>query len=287
MIPASFEYLRANSVDEAIEMMAKHGDEAKILAGGQSLIPMMKLRFARPTKVIDIGRIRELRYINFDADMIKIGGLTTHRDLEKSSIIAEKAPVLAECAHEIADIQIRNVGTVGGSLAHADSSADYPPVMLALNAVIVAKGKNGIREIPIDSFFLGPFTTALSQDELLIEVKVPAMKSNEKGAYIKIAHPATGFGIVNCAVKITLSDQKIVDARVAFGSFVTVPYRDEAVENFLRNKEASVDTIKQGSEMVAEGKDVIGDYYADADYRRNLAKAIFVRVMKKALGLNS
>ncbi|GIU82185.1 MAG: xanthine dehydrogenase family protein subunit M [Acidobacteria bacterium] len=287
MIPASFEYFRANSVDEAIEMMAKYGDEAKILAGGQSLIPMMKLRFARPAKLIDIGRIDSLRYITLDGDTVKIGGLTTHRDLETSNLIAEKIPVLAECAHEIADLQIRNVGTIGGSLAHADPSADYPPVMLALDATVVARGQNGTREISINDFFISPFTTALGQDELLIEVKIPAMKSNEKGAYIKIAHPATGFGVVNCAVKIALSNGKITNARVAFGSFVTVPYRDESIEKFLQEKEATVDTIKQASEMVAEGKDIIGDYYADADYRRNLAKAVFLRVMKKALNLDS
>ncbi|MCS6874872.1 MAG: xanthine dehydrogenase family protein subunit M [Pyrinomonadaceae bacterium] len=283
MIPAPFEYYKANSTDEALKLIRDFGEEAKFLAGGQSLIPMMKVRFARPTKLIDISKVQELRYISLDGDYIKIGGLTTHRELEKSSIIIEKIPVLAHCAHEIADIQIRNVGTIGGSLAHADPSADYPPVVLALNAVIVAKSIAQEREIPINDFFLEAFTAELRPDELLVEIKIPVMKPNEKAAYIKIGHPATGFSVVNCAVKITLDKEKIEKARVAFGGFVTVPYLDEKVGEFLIGKPANIDTITQASELVAEGREVIGDYYADADYRRHLAKSVFVRVMKKAL----
>lgn len=285
MIPAPFEYYRANTLDEALELIKKFGDEAKVLAGGQSLIPMLKLRFARYSKIIDIGRLQELRYIKEEGGQIRIGGLTTHREVEKSSLIKEKVPVLSACASEIADVQVRNMGTIAGSLSHADPSADYPPTMLALGATMVVKGSKGSREIPADNFFVGTFTTALEPDELLIEVKVPVMKSNEKAAYMKIGHPATGFAIVNCAVKFSLRDGKIEGARVAFGGFVTVPYRDTKVENFLAGKDVSLDTLKRASELVGEGQDIIGDYYADADYRRSLAKALFVRVARSALGL--
>ncbi len=285
MIPAPFEYYRAKTVEEALELIKKFGDEAKVLAGGQSLIPMLKLRFARYSKIIDIGRLQELKYIRQDGDVVRIGGLTTHREVEKSQLIKDKVPVLSICASEIADVQVRNMGTIAGSLSHADPSADYPPTMLALGATLVTKGAKGSREIPVDNFFVGTFTTALEPDELLVEVKVPVMKNNERASYMKIGHPATGFAIVNCAVKLSLSNGRIDGARVAFGGFVTVPYRDSKVEEFLTGKEATLDTIKKASELVGEGQDIIGDYYADADYRRNLAKALFVRVARTALGV--
>jgi carbon-monoxide dehydrogenase medium subunit len=192
-------------------------------------------------------------------------------------------PVLSACASEIADVQVRNMGTIGGSLSHADPSADYPPTMLALGAVMVARGSKGVREIPADSFFVSTFTTALEQNELLVEVKVPVMKNNERACYLKIGHPATGFAIVNCAVKLSLKNGKIEDARVAFGGFVTVPYRDRGVEDFLKGKDVSLETVKKASELVGKGQDIIGDYYADADYRRVVAKALFVRVVRGAL----
>jgi carbon-monoxide dehydrogenase medium subunit len=283
MIPAPFEYYRVGSVEEAVELMKKFGEEAKILAGGQSLIPMLKLRFARYSKIIDIGRLQELKYIKEEGEYIRIGGLITHREVEKSSLIKEKVPVLSACASEIADVQVRNMGTIGGSLSHADPSADYPPTMLALDAVMVARGSKGVREIPADSFFVNTFTTALEQNELLVEVKVPVMKNNERACYLKIGHPATGFAIVNCAVKLSLKNGKIEDARVAFGGFVTVPYRDRGVEDFLKGKDVSLETVKKASELVGKGQDIIGDYYADADYRRAVAKALFVRVVRGAL----
>jgi carbon-monoxide dehydrogenase medium subunit len=283
MIPAPFEYYRVGSVEEAIELMKKFGEEAKILAGGQSLIPMLKLRFARYSKIIDIGRLQELKYIKEEGDYIRIGALITHREVEKSSLIKEKVPVLSACASEIADVQVRNMGTIGGSLSHADPSADYPPTMLALGAVMVARGSKGVREIPADSFFVNTFTTALEQNELLVEVKVPVMKNNERACYLKIGHPATGYAMVNCAVKLSLKNGKIEDARVAFGGFVTVPYRDRGVEDFLKGKDVSLETVKKASELVGKGQDIIGDYYADADYRRAVAKALFVRVVRGAL----
>ncbi|MEZ0360644.1 MAG: xanthine dehydrogenase family protein subunit M [Hydrogenobacter sp.] len=285
MIPAPFEYYRAKTVEEALELIKKFGDEAKVLAGGQSLIPMLKLRFARYSKIIDIGRLQELKYIRQDGDIVRIGGLTTHREVEKSQLVKDKVPVLSLCASEIADVQVRNMGTIAGSLSHADPSADYPPTMLALGATLVAKGAKGSREIPVDNFFVGTFTTALEPDELLVEVKVPVMKNNERAYYMKIGHPATGFAIVNCAVKLSLNNGRIDSARVALGGFVTVPYRDSKVEEFLTGKEANLDTIKKASELVGEGQDIIGDYYADADYRRSLAKALFVRVVRTALGV--
>ncbi len=286
MIPASFEYYRAGSLSEAFDLIEKFGDEGKVLAGGHSLIPMLKLRFARYSALIDIGRLEELKYIKEENGIIKIGALTTHREVEKSPLIREKLPVLSLCASEIADVQVRNMGTIGGSIAHADPSADYIPTIQALEATIVVKSKNGERSIPADEFFVGTFSTALEPNELIVEIQIPTFKPNEKGYYLKVAHPATGFAIANCAVRLSVSGGTIEDARVALGGFVTVAYRDKRVEDFLKGKPVNMDTIQEASDMVAEDRDdIIGDYYADEEYRKNLAKAVFRKAMKGALGI--
>ncbi len=286
MIPASFDYYRVNTLEEAFDLIERFGEEGKVLAGGHSLIPMMKLRFARYSSIIDIGRIEELKYIKSEGGIIKIGALTTHREVEKNPLIREKIPVLSECAEQIADVQVRNMGTIGGSLAHADPSADYIPTVQALEAKVVVRSKNGERIIPAEEFFVGTFTTALEPNELIMEVQVPEFKPNERGAYVKVGHPATGFAVANCAVKLSVENGTIQDAKVALGGFVTVAYRDKKVEEFLKGKEASKELVEEASQMVAEDReDIIGDYYAPEEYRKSLAKAMFKKAMNRALGL--
>ena len=281
MIPTSFECYRPSTIDEALELISKHKDEAKVLAGGQSLIPMMKLRFARYPVIIDIGNLDQLKFIKEEDGKIKIGALVKHREVEKSELISSKIPVLSKCASEIADIQVRNMGTIGGSLAHADPSADFPPVMLILEAEITAKSKNGERKIDIKDFFSGVFETTLNEDELLTQIEIPIPDENTKFFYEKFPHPATGFAIVNCAVALKTNGNLIEDIKVAFGGMTTSPYRDYQLEENLRGRQIDENTLEEASKTIGEDQDIISDYYADAEYRKHLAKTFFKRAIKQ------
>ncbi len=281
MIPAAFECYKPKNIDVALELIAQHKDEAKVLAGGQSLIPMMKLRFARYPIIIDIGGIDELKFIKEEDGIVKIGALTKHREIEKSELINSKIPVLSYCASEIADIQVRNMGTVGGSLAHADPSADFPPTMLVLEAEVVAKSQNGERKISVKDLFVGVFETSLKEDELLTEIHIPVPEGDMKFGYKKFPHPATGFAVVNCAVGLKMNGGKVEDIRVAFGGMTTSPYRDFELEEKLKGKELTDELIEEAAELIGDGKDIISDYYADADYRKHVAKTFFKRMIKE------
>ncbi len=280
MISAEFEYHRPTSLEEALRLLKELGEDAKLLAGGHSLIPMMKLRVARYSHIIDIGRISELKGLEDKGDHLLIGALVTHREVEKSDLIKSKVPILSECASQIADVQVRNMGTVGGSMVHADPSADYPPVMLVLDAKVVAKNLEGEREIDVDDFFVSAFTTALKEDEILTAVKVPVMKEGEKAFYTKLPHPATGFALVSCAVKAKVDGKRLSDVRVAFGGFVLTPYRDKSIEAELEGKELTPELIDRVCSMVGEGQDIIGDWYADEEYRREVARAYLRRALE-------
>ena len=284
MIPATFECYRPKTVDEALSLISQYKDEAKVLAGGQSLIPMMKLRFARYPVIIDIGGLDELRFIKEEDGKIKIGALTKHREVEKSELISSKIPVLSYCASEIADIQVRNMGTIGGSLAHADPSADFPPVMLVLEADVVAKSQNGERTVSVKDLFVSVFETSLKEDELLTEVQIPIPDNSMKFGYKKFPHPATGFAVVNCAVGLKMNGNTVEDIRVAFGGMTTSPYRDYELEEKLKGKELNDSLIEEVSGSIGEGKDIISDYYADADYRKHVAKTFFKRLVSELRG---
>src|ERR1700719_4521339 len=216
MIPQSFEYFSPTTVSEAINLLHEHGDDAKILSGGQSLIPMMKIRLARPEYIIDINRLADLQYIKEEGGFLKIGGLTREADLEASSLIRSKYPIILDTAASIADPQVRNLATVGGNLAHGDPANDHPAAMLALRAEVVATGPRGTRTIPIDEFFLGLFTTALDAEEILTEIRVPRPAPRSGGAYEKLERKVGDFATAAAAVQVTLGKGgEVVSAGIA------------------------------------------------------------------------
>ena len=264
MIPVAFDYHRPSSVDEAIELLS---DDAKLLAGGHSLLPAMKLRLSAPGALIDIGRLAELNYIREDGGTIAIGATTTHHQIESSGLVSANASALAQAASVIGDPQVRNKGTIGGSLAHSDPAADYPAAILALGAEIVVKGPDGKRSIPADEFFIDLFLTALAPAEIITEVRVSAA---EKSAYVKFPHPASRFAVVGCAVASAGGAVK-----VAFTGVANAAFRDSGVEAALSGG-LSEESIAAAAARAADGQDVLADHFAGEEYRRHLAK-VFAR----------
>jgi carbon-monoxide dehydrogenase medium subunit len=212
MYPAAFEYHRATTVDDALALLSQYGDDGKLIAGGHSLLPVMKLRFARPTHLIDIRRVPELAGIREEDGVLRIGATTTHAVVAESGVIRHRVPMLAEAAGRIADAQVRNMGTIGGSLAHADPAADLPAVTLALGVELRVVGRRGPRTIPVDEFFTGMFSSALTSDEVLVEVRVPLPPERTGGAYEKYADPASGYAVVGVAAMVTLRADGVVAA---------------------------------------------------------------------------
>jgi len=283
MIPAPFEYFAPKSLDEALRLVERHGDEARLLAGGHSLLPLMKLRLAAPRFVIDLGRLRGLRYIREDRDRIAIGALSTHAEIESSALLREKAPLLAETAAEIGDVQVRNRGTLGGSLAHADPAADYPAAVLALDAELVAVSTAGSRTIPARDFFVDLMTTLLRPGEILTEVRVPILPRRSGAAYCKLPQPASGFAIVGAAARIALDAKGKAEA-VALGITGLAPraYRAAAVEQALEGKKLNPILIVAAAAKVAEGVEPLSDLHASASYRREAAVVLARRALDLA-----
>lgn len=282
MIPAPFEYLRAASVDEAINLLQQHGPEARVLAGGHSLLPSMKLRLDRPAKVIDISRLSELNYIRKDGNVLAIGALTTHAGIAASAEVQAGAPALAEAAGVIGDVQVRNMGTIGGSLAHADPAADYPAALLAHEAQIVVKGPGGERTIEAADFFQGLFTTALQEGELIVEVRVPAIGSGTGACYLKFHQPASRFALCGCAAVVTKSGNNAGKVRVAFTGIADSAFRDSGVEDALTGQPLDEAHISAAAEKAAEGKDLMSDHWASEEYRRHLARVYARKALTEA-----
>src|SRR5437763_6980773 len=269
MIPAQFDYARANTLDEALNLLAQNED-AKILAGGHSLIPAMKLRLIQPPLLVDIGRIKDLSYIREEDGQIRIGSMTTHYQIESSELLKQICPLLPECAAHIGDLQVRNKGTIGGSLAHSDPAGDWPAAILALNAELVAVSKNGERTIKADDFFVDLLTTALEPGEILREIRV-----NQDGthhAYAKMPHPASGFAVVGVAANLIMNgSNECQSARIAITGVSSKAYRASAVESALAGTNLDDASIGSAAAHATEGADVNGDLFASADYRRHLA----------------
>ncbi|RMF56330.1 MAG: xanthine dehydrogenase family protein subunit M [Calditrichaeota bacterium] len=282
MIPAKFDYVRASSVDEALNLLREFGDDAKVLAGGHSLLPSMKLRLSTPAKVIDIGKLDELKYIKDEGDVIAIGAGSTHRDIATSSELSSKAPLLQEAAAAIGDVQVRNMGTIGGSLAHADPAADYPAALLAAEAEIVVKGSGGQRTISALDFFLGLYLTALQPDELILEVRVPVQPDGAGSAYLKFPHPASRFAVVGCAAMVHKSGGVCDLVRVAFTGVADHAFRDSNVESALNGKALDESTVSAAADLAAQGVDLMGDAFASEDYRQHLAKVYAKRAILEA-----
>lgn len=284
MIPAQFDYVAPSTLDEALGLLTEHADDAKILAGGHSLIPAMKLRLAQPALLIDIGRVKDLAYIREDGGQIRIGALTTHYQLEASERLREICPLLPECAASIGDVQVRNKGTIGGSLAHADPAADWPAAAVALRAELVAASSRGERVIAADDFFVDMLTTALRPDEVLREIRINAPGARTGQAYMKVHHPASGFAVVGVAVSLTLGDNgKCAAAGVGVTGVAAKAYRAALVESALVGSTLDEQAAANAASHAADGVDANGDIYASADYRRHLAVVYTRRAIAAAL----
>ncbi len=279
MIPAAFEYHRPTSVSEALQLLQRLSD-AKLLAGGHSLLPMMKLRLTSPAHLIDLGRIEAMRYIRQDGQMLAIGALTTHWGIESSQLAHSTAPALAEAASRIGDVQVRNVGTIGGSLAHADPAADYPAAMLALEGQIVAESRRGRRTIPAVEFFTGIFTTALAPDEVLVEIRVPTTSGRTGQAYLKFPHPASGFAVVGVAAVITRDGGgQCTRARIGITGVGPAAYRPTPAEDQLTGSALDEKVIAAAAAHATNGVDVNEDLFASAEYRAHLARVFTKRAV--------
>jgi carbon-monoxide dehydrogenase medium subunit len=284
MIAQSFEYHVPKTLAEAAQLAAEFGADGKILAGGHSLVPMMKLRLATPKHLIDIGRIADLSYIRESDGKILIGAMTTHYQVESSDLLKSKCPLLPETAREIGDAQVRNKGTIGGSLAHADPAGDWPAAILALDAEIQAFGPTGQRWIPVRDFFIGMLETALQPGEILSAIRVPQSAPRSGAAYVKLHQPASGFAIVGVAARVILNESGAVhEASVAVTGVGPKAYRAAAVESTLRGKSPSAKRLEEASAHVGEGVEVNGDLYASPSYRTHLAAVYARRALAKAL----
>lgn len=272
MIPATFDYTKATSVEEAIAALAD-GD-AKILAGGHSLLPAMKLRLNMAGKLVDISKLEALKGVKLENGEIVIGAATTHAAISNNPLIKEHLSFFAEGAHHIGDVQVRNHGTIGGSLAHADPSADWPALVLAADATIEVQGAAGKRKIPAVDFFQGLFATALAEDEIITAVRVPVPANGSKCSYLKFVQPASRFAIVGCSVMKPASG----GIRIAFTGVSDTPFRDIAAESAY-NKAGIEDACNAAAEHVT----IMGDHYASEGYRKHLAK-LYLRKALKAVG---
>ena len=281
MIPPSFEYLRPNTIPEAIAMLQQHGDAAKILSGGQSLIPMMKLRLARPAILIDINRISGLSHIKEEGGYLKIGGLTREAELEFSPLVRSKYPILADTTHVIADPQVRNLATVGGNLAHGDPANDHPATMIALGAQVVANGPKGERVIPIDNFFVSLFATALKPDEILTEIRVPVPPPRSAGAYLKLERKVGDFATAAVAVQVTL-DENGACQKVGMGltNVGATPVKARKAEDFLRGKKLDDAAIAQAAQLAADQAEPSADLRGPVEYKKGLVKELAKRALR-------
>ena len=277
MIAASFDYQSPRSLSEALELLSSNQD-AKLLAGGHSLLPAMKLRLATPAMLIDVGRISGLDGIREAGDKIAIGALTTHAAVASSKLLHNASPLLAQAAENIGDIQVRNRGTIGGSLAQAHPAADYPAAVLALDAEIIAKSRTGERSVPARDFFTGMFTTALRPDEMITEVRVPKTTGSST-LYRKFHHPASGYAVVGVAAVMKAAGGKIESVAIGITGVGQVAYRATVVENALRGKPLSA--IEDASMHAADAVEALGDSYASAEYRQHLARVFTHRVLEE------
>jgi carbon-monoxide dehydrogenase medium subunit len=283
MNPTAFAYHRAASVDEAIALLTSQGSGAKLIAGGHSLLPIMKLRLAEPESLIDIGRLGELRGVRQDGTEIVVGALTTHSEIGRDSLVLSAAPLLAETASRIGDRQVRNRGTIGGALAHADAASDYPAAVLALEASIMAKGPNGARSIPAREFYLDFLTTALAPDEVLTEVRFPALAGNAGWSYQKLANQASGYAVVGVGAVVMLNrDGTCAAARIAVTGAAAVPWRAERAESALRDRRLGDSEIIAAAELADNGAEMLDDLHASAEYRRRVTRGLTRRAIEEA-----
>jgi carbon-monoxide dehydrogenase medium subunit len=284
MYSPSFNYYRAASLDEARGLLQQHPG-AKILAGGHSLVPLLKMRLTQPTALVDIGRITDLKGISSAGATIRIGALTTHTELASSPVLRSACPILCEAAAMIGDAQVRNCGTIGGNVAHADPASDLPTVLFALDAQIRIAGARGERTMGVGDFVQGMMTTALGPDEIVTAIDVPAKVPGQGWAYVKFSHPASHYAVLGVAAVVSVEKGACTSARVAIGGLLPVARRCTAVETSLAGQPASPDTAKRAAADVTRdlGTDLLGDIFASAEYRKAMAPVYVARALGRAL----
>jgi len=283
MIPAQFDYQAPTTIDEALSLLSANADDAKVLAGGHSLIPAIKLRLVQPALLVELPRIKDLSYIREEANSILIGAMTTHYDIESSSLLKRICPLLPECASHIGDVQVRNKGTIGGSIAHSDPAGDWPAAIIALNAEMVTVGKNGERTIKADDFFVDFLTTALEPGEILRQIRIPKPAGRFGHSYQKVRHPASGFAVVGVAVALNLkADGSCEKAGVGITGVAAKAYRAAKVETALINKQIDETVAADAAAHACDGIEINADLYASADYRKHLAQVHTRRAIQAA-----
>jgi carbon-monoxide dehydrogenase medium subunit len=284
VIPAAFDYTRPGSIEEALRVLARRDPGTKVISGGQSLLPLLKLRLAQVDTLVDVGRLPELQGIREGADGgVVIGSAVTYREALESALVAERAPLLIEVIHDIGDVQVRNVGTLGGSLAHADPASDMPAAVLALDATLALRSTEGQRSGPVDGFFQGAFDTAIKPTELLIEIRIPGAPDGAGSAYRQLTQPASGYSMVGVAAVVARSGGSISHARVALTGVGDVAYRAKAVEEALLGSDGSAEAIAAAAAHATDGQQVNSDIHADAEYRAAMAVVFTRRAVEAAL----
>ena len=282
-VPAAFDYHVAKSVDEAIALMQQYGDDAKFLAGGHSLLPTMKLRLAQPAHLIDLGRIQGLSYIREEDGAVAVGAMTTYVTIGNSDVVRQNFPILPEAISSIGDQQVRNRGTIGGSVAHSDPAADLPGVVLALKADILVQGANGIRTIKADDFFQDLFQTALEPGEVITEIRFARPAARTGSAYEKLPNKASHYAVVGCAAVVTLdTDGTCTSASVVITGASVKPTRASAVEAALVGKKLDAATIAAATSNAADGMELVGDIHGSKEYRAQMAGVMAKRAVARA-----
>jgi aerobic carbon-monoxide dehydrogenase medium subunit len=282
MIPLAFDYEVAESVDHAVELLGQHGEEAKLLAGGHSLLPIMKLRLAAPAVLVDLGRVEELRYIRDEGETIAIGAMTRHTDVEHDPLLQQQCGLLAYTASLVGDPQVRHRGTIGGSISHGDAASDLPSALLALEGTFVIKGSGGERTVAADDFFQDYLQTDLAPDEVLTEIRVPKLGSNSGWSYKKFNRRAQDWAVVGVAAVVERSNGSIGSARIGLTNMGSTPLRASAAESAFSGADTS--SVAEAASSAAEGTSPASDIAASAEYRRHLARVLTRRAVEEALG---
>jgi len=283
MIPVQFDYAAPTTVDEAVRELAAAGDDGKVLAGGQSLLPVLRMRLAAPDKIIDLGRVPELRGVREDGSDIVIGSMTTHYDVHRDPLVREHLALIALATATVADPQVRHRGTFGGSIAHADPAGDLPAPVLVLDAIMVVAGPSGRREVPAAEFFLDYFTTALAPDELLVEVRLPK-HTGWQAHYEKFSLSAQAWSVVSVGATVRVADGVIAEARIGLTNMAPTPVRARTVEEALVGQDATAENIKAAAAHAAENTSPTTDGDADGEFRSHLARVLTGRAVQAAIG---
>ncbi len=283
MFPAAFDYRAPTTLDEALAILGQHGDSAKVMAGGQSLIPLLKLRFTRPELVVDIGRVGGLNQVKRDNGHIAIGALVRHVDVERDKLAEAGAPLLGEAAHWIADPLIRNRGTLVGSICHADPAGDWGSVILAMKADVVARSRSGERVIHSADFFKGPFETALKPDEVVTEVRIPVGKGRGGGAYLKLERKVGDFATVAVAVHLHLAGDRIESSGIALTAVGATNIKANEAEQFLRGKQPSYEVFEEAARIAANAADPKDDVRGSAEYKKDVVRVFVKRGLRTAV----